>query len=377
MNRNEISEIRKRFNPDKNNITNIRGCYVDTRGEIISTFDRPLIAMPQEEGEKYLNIFRKTLSGTPGRNLVDIVFEPWQVMDSENHKALMARRETRLRDEEEVEGFFARIISSLKMDDNYLILMLSDTYDVPFKGRDDVKVDDASEEQFSYIVCAICPVKPTKPALSYYAPDNGFHSREEDWIVGAPEAGFMFPSFEDRSSNIYKVVYYNRDVNQPHEEMTEALFGAQMPMAAPVQAAAFQSALEEALNDELSIGVVQAVNEQLREIVENQKHDKEAEAPTITKAEVANVLEGCGIDADKIERFEERYDSEFGVAGQVPVANLVNRTFEVRTPDVVIKVAPDKSELIETRVIDGMKYILIRADEGVEVNGVNICIRQE
>ena len=143
------------------------------------------------------------------------------------------------------------------------------------------------------------------------------------------------------------------------------------------QAAAFQSALEEALDDELSIGVVQAVNEQLREIVESQKHDKEAEAPTITKAEVANVLEGCGIDADKIERFEERYDSEFGVAGQVPVANLVNRTFEVRTPDVVIKVAPDKSELIETRVIDGMKYILIRADEGVEVNGVNICIRQE
>ncbi|MBQ4089855.1 MAG: DUF4317 domain-containing protein [Clostridia bacterium] len=377
MNRNEISEIRKRFNPDKNNITNIRGCYVDTRGEIISTFDRPLISMPKEEAEKYLNIFRKTLSGTPGRNLVDIVFEPWQVMESENHKALMALRETKLRDEDEVEGFFTRIISSLKMDENYLILMLSDTYDVPFKGRDDVKIDDASEEQFSYIVCAICPVKPTKPALSYYAPENAFHSREEDWIVGAPECGFMFPSFEERSSNIYKVVYYNRDVNQPHEEMTSDLFGAELPMAAPVQAAAFQSALEEALDDELSLEVVQAVNDQLREIVESQKHDKEAEAPTVTKAEVANVLEGCGVDADKIERFEERYDEEFGVAGQVPVANLVNRTFEVRTPDVVIKVAPDKSELIETRIIDGMKYILIRADEGVEVNGVNIRIRQE
>ena len=92
--------------------------------------------------------------------------------------------------------------------------------------------------------------------------------------------------------------------------------------------------------------------------------------------EASFVLEGCGIDADKIERFEERYDSEFGVAGQVPVANLVNRTFEVRTPDVVIKVAPDKSELIETRIIDGMKYILIRADEGVEVNGVNISIEE-
>ena len=375
MNRNEISEIRKRFNPDKNNITNIRGCYADTRGEIISSFDRPLISMPQEEAEKYLAIFRKTLSGTPGRNLVDIVFEPWQVMESENHKALMSLRETKLRDEDEVESFFTRIISSVQMDGNYLILMLSDTYDVPFKGRDDVKIDDVSEEVFSYIMCAICPVKPTKPALSYYAPDNAFHSREEDWIVGAPEAGFMFPSFEDRASNIYKVVYYNRDAAQPHEEMTEALFGAEMPMAAPVQAAAFQSALEGALNEELSYEVVQSVNEQLREIADRQKNDREAGHATVTKAEMGNILEGCGIDADRIEAFEERYEEEFGVAGDIPVANLVSRSFEVRTPDVVIKVSPDRSDLIETRVIDGMKYILIPADEGVEVNGVNIRIK--
>jgi len=375
MNRNEISEIRKRFNPDKNNITNIRGCYVDTRGEIISTFDRPVISMPQEEAEKYLAIFRKTLSGTPGRNLVDIVFEPWQVMESENHKALMSLRENKLRDDDEVEGFFTSIISSLKMDTNYLILMLADTYDVPFKGRDDVTLADASEEVFTYILCAICPVKPTKPALSYYAPENAFHSREEDWIVSAPEAGFMFPAFDDRASNIYKVVYYNRDVNQPHEEMTEALFGAQMPMPAPIQTAAFQSALEEALEDELSYEVVQTVNEQLREIADRQKTDKEAEAPTVTKGEVSLMLETCGVDPDKIEVFEQRYEEEFGVAADIPVANLVSRTFEVRTPDVVIKVSPDKSDLIETRMIDGMKYILIPADDGVEVNGVNIKIK--
>ena len=185
----------------------------------------------------------------------------------------------------------------------------------------------------------------------------------------------MFPAFDDRASNIYKVIYYNRDVNQPYEEMTDALFGAQMPMAAPIQTAAFQSALEEALQDELSYEVVQTVNEQLREIADRQKNDKEAEAATITKGEVSMMLENCGVDADKIEVFEQRYEEEFGVAGDVPIANLVSRTFEVRTPDVVIKVSPDKSDLIETRVIDGMKYILIPADEGVEVNGMNIKIK--
>ena len=108
MNRNEISELRRRLNPEKNNIPEILGCYVDTKGEIISSFRRPLISMPQEECEKYLNIFRKTLSGTPGKNLIDVEFDPYDVMNSENHKALMHLRETGLKDEEAVQDLFAR-----------------------------------------------------------------------------------------------------------------------------------------------------------------------------------------------------------------------------------------------------------------------------
>ena len=127
MNRNEISELRRRLNPEKNNIPEILGCYVDTKGEIISSFRRPLISMPQEECEKYLNIFRKTLSGTPGKNLIDVEFDPYDVMNSENHKALMHLRETGLKDEEAVQDLFARIISALKMETNYLILLLCDS----------------------------------------------------------------------------------------------------------------------------------------------------------------------------------------------------------------------------------------------------------
>ena len=251
MNRNEISELRRRLNPEKNNIPEILGCYVDTKGEIISSFRRPLISMPQEECEKYLNIFRKTLSGTPGKNLIDVEFDPYDVMNSENHKALMHLRETGLKDEEAVQDLFARIISALKMETNYLILLLCDSYDVPFKGRDDVKVDDASEEVFQYILCAICPVKPTKPALSYFASENEFHQREEDWVVAAPDVGFLFPAFDDRASNIYKTVFYARDAETRHEELTDELFAAPMPRPAMEQLAAFQSVLENALEASL------------------------------------------------------------------------------------------------------------------------------
>ena len=53
------------------------------------------------------------------------------------------------------------------------------------------------------------------------------------------------------------------------------------------------------------------------------------------------------------------------------------RQFRLETPDVSIRVNPERRDLIETRIIDGTRYILIRADEGVEVNGVSIQINDD
>ena len=74
MNEKEVAEIRRRFRPDKSNITHIRGCYVNDKREIVSEFDQSLTLMPQEEGEKMLTLLKRALSGTLGKNLVDITF---------------------------------------------------------------------------------------------------------------------------------------------------------------------------------------------------------------------------------------------------------------------------------------------------------------
>lgn len=378
MNRKEISEIRRRFNLDKNAISCIRGCYVNDKREIVSMFNRPLMSFPQEEAEKYLAIFRRTLAGVPGRNLVDMVFRPDQVMDGEEHRLLTAMRNTALKVEEGVQAFYQKVIDSLEMEGNYLILLTHDAYDVPFRGRDDLKVDDASEEVFDYILCSICPVKLTKPALSYFASDNEFHDREQDWVVASPELGFMFPTFDDRAANIYNALYYTRDTATMHDEFISAIFNTDAPMPAAEQKETFQALLEDAIGDDLSYEVVQTVHEQIRSMIEEQKSDKEAEAPVVSKREVKAMLENCGVPEERVTAFEEKYDADFGATIELGAQNIVDeRKFEVRTPDVVIQVNPERSDLVETRVIDGFKYILIRADEGVEVNGVNINIGKE
>ena len=375
MNRKEIAEIRRRLNPEKNAITRLRGCYVNEKREVVATFNESLMSLPMEEQEKYLAIFRRTLAGVPGRNLIDIEFRPDQVMDDEAHGLLMGLRNTALSVDSGVEALCDRIIDNLEIEGNYLILMMHDAYDVPFRHADENKSDVISEEVFNYILVSVCPVKPTKPALSYFSQDNAFHSRELDWVVSAPELGFMFPTFDDRATNIYSALYFTRDAADAHDEFIDAVFHADAPMPAAEQREVFQAVLEDALDEDLSFEVAQTVHEQFREMIEAHNQDKAAEPLVVSKREVTGMLEACGVPDEKLAAFEEKYDAEFGQGMELRAVNIAEpKKFVVRTPDVVVQVNPERSDLIETRVIDGFRYILIRADEGVEVNGVNIAI---
>ena len=375
MNRKEIAEIRRRLNPDKNAVSCIRGCYVNEKREIVSAFNYSLLSLPMEEQEKYLAIFKRTLAGVPGRNLIDIEFRPDQVMDDEAHQLLMGLRNTALAVDAGVEKLCRKIIDSLELEGNYLILMMHDAYDVPFRHSDENKVDVVSEEVFNYMLVSVCPVKLTKPALSYFSEDNAFHSRDLEWVVAAPELGFMFPTFDDRATNIYSALYFTRDAANVHDEFIDAVFHCDAPMPAAEQREVFQAVLEEALDDDLSFEVAQTVHEQLREMIETHNQDKAAEPLVVSRREVSGMLEACGVPEEKLAAFEEKYDAEFGQGISLSAVNIAQpKKFEVRTPDVVVQVNPERSDLIETRIIDGFKYILIRAEEGVEVNGVNISI---
>lgn len=375
MNRQDISEIRRRLNPDKNSIDCIRGCYVDEKGQVISEFTHSLLTLPQEEAEKYLALFRRALSGVPGKNLVEIGFRPDQVMEGEEHRLLSAMNSTALKVDQAVEKFFQQVRDSLELEGNYLILLMHDAYDVPFKAKDEFKADVVSEDVFQYMLCAVCPVKLSRPALCYCPEDRGFHDRDLDWVVSAPELGFMFPAFEDRAANIYTALYYTRDAAENHGEFVDAVFGGSAPMPAAAQKEVFENLLGDALEEECSLEVVQTVHEQIRDMIEERKADRAAEPPTVSKREVKSMLESCGVSEAHVAAFEEKYDEEFGPAVDLSAQNIVNvKQFELRTPDVMIRVNPERSDLVQTRLIDGSRYILIRADEGVEVNGVNISI---
>ena len=377
MNSKEINELRRRFSPDNTNLTCIRGCYVNEKKEIISLFRLPPVSLPPEECEKYLSLFRRTLSGTPGKNLVDIAFANEAVGVSDEHRLLTALRDCALEDDDLAQVFFQRVMDGLQIEGGCLILLAHDAYDVPFRNMNGERDDEQSSDVFRYIVCAVCPVKLTKPALAYSAGDNLFHPSEPEWTVGAPELGFLFPAFDERCSNIYNALCYTKDTADGHEAFVGAVFGAAPPMPAAAQKETFSEILQETLAEECSLEVVQGVHEQLCDRIAEQKQDRQAPPLKVGAPEIRQALEICGVPEEKVQAFETRYQQQFGAGMDVSAVNLVDaRQFEVRTPNVVIRVDPAHSDLVETRVINGFKYILIRADEGVEVNGVNVSISQ-
>lgn len=374
----EIGEIRRHLRRERSNITALYGCYVNENKEIISQFRQSTGMMPENESDKYFALLRRTLSGSIGKNLIDITFKTSQVTDSDEHKLLMDLRKSQLKDEELLNTFFQKVIDSVVMEENYLILLACDTYDVPFKSRDDSFQKDQSEESYTYILCTICPVKQTKANLHYIPEEKLFHDGAMNQMVSAPALGFLFPAFDNRSTNIYNALYYTRDVKSSQESFIDTIFHTPIPKPAAEQKKGFEALLTTSLGEECSLEVVQTVHDQICQRIEMHKEAKVAEPLMISKEDVKEVLQSCGVSEDHMAKFSVDYDEVFGFEADLHPKNVIdNKHFEIKTPDVIIKCDPTRSDLIETRIIGGVKYIMICADEDVEVNGVNINISEK
>ncbi len=375
MNTREVSELRRHIRRDRSNITAIYGCYVNSNKEIISEFRRSTAMMSENEAEKYFGILKRSLSGSLGKNLIDIHFKTSQVVDSEEHKLLMDLRSTQLNNDEIRMTFYNKIVESLTFDQNYLILIGCDSYDVPFRSKDDALDSGRAEEVYQFLLCAICPVKQTKSTLHYTPDDKSFHDGGITNVVSAPELGFLFPAFDNRATNIYNALYYTHSFKDSHDTFVDTVFHTQIPQPAAAQKKSFDAILSNALEKECTMDVVQTVHEQISQRIELYKQSKEPEPLMLNKDEVKETLSSCGVSEACVAKFGIAYDEAFGFDAQLHSKNVIDhRHFEVKTPDVSIKVAPDRTDLIETRIIGGVKYILICAEEEIEVNGVSIHI---
>lgn len=373
MNAKEVAYIRRRFRAERSSINYVRGVFVNENKQILSEFCQFLGNLAQDEREPILSLIRRTLSGTIGRNLIDVPFSTEQVLHGEEHRLLEQLRKSELKDEDAIHAFYQKAIGALDIEGNYLMMLVSDRCDVIRRGSDGAAGE--SGEVFSYILCCVCPVKASQSVLSYYETENRLRNVTKDAVVCSPILGIMYPSFDNMSTNIYNCLYYTKDSGDSHEAFADAVLHATLPLPAKLQKENFDAAVAEAMDADCNLRVVEAVNAQLQDRIDAHKESRDPEPLTLSKTEVKEILASCGADERQLGVFDESFDASFGSRAQLPPQNLVRRSqFEIRTPDAVVRVAPDKADIVSTRVIGGVKYLMIRAEGDVVVNGVPIHI---
>ena len=376
MNKKETLEIRKQFTNENCAITRICGCYVDAEKQIRTELKEAFLSLPEEEIFKYYEIFRKTLSGTIGKNLLNMEFPLAQEMPDGTQSWLLKLRDSRLTDDVLLEEFYEKIIKNYAYGENYYIILIHSAYDVPGKASDNEEMFDASEEVYNHVLCCICPVKLSEPGLSYNEATNAIEERPRDWWVQAPMTGFLFPAFNDRSSDIHGVLYFSKNPEELHSEFIDACLGAPTPISFKSQKEAFQEILTDTLGEECDYETVRQIHENLTELAEEHKED---EIPlTLTKPEVKDLLEKSGVEPERLEHFDKVYEEAAGENTAILVPAITGTgKFAVKTPDVDIKVNPDRLDLVETKFIGGRRCLVIAVEDNVEVNGMPVKMWEE
>ncbi len=371
MNKKEVLEIRKQFTPANCAITRICGCYVDHEKTKRMESKESFLSLPEEEAFKYFDIFKKTLSGSIGRNLLNMEFPVEQEMPGGTQEFLLKLKNSKLEDDMLLEQFYDKIIENYRFDENYYIVLIHAMYDVPGKSSDGLEMYDASDNVYEYLLCSICPVSLSKAGLCYNAEDNRIQDRIRDWLVDMPDKGFLFPAFTDRNTDIHGVLYYTKKSEELQPELIEQVLGARMPMSADTQKEAFQLLIEDTLGEDGDYDTVRNIHETLHDLME--EHKDEPEPLALDKTDMKKVFEQSGVSPEQMESFDRSFEENAGEKTSLLAANIADtRKFNIQTPDVIIKVNPERADLVQTRIIDGRQCLVIPVDDHIEVNGMNV-----
>ena len=310
MQKKEINEIKGLFKNIENcGISRLAGCYVSTDGKKVSTFNERFLDLPEEEIYKYFEIFRKTFSGTQGKNLLDMEF-----CEEGGGEILHSVLSSNLQSENVLNRFYDAVIENYKTDGNYLILLVTQDYDVPGITTDGMNMEDASDIVYSYILCSICPVDLTKPGLGYDEGKSEFHTIQRFFAVDLPETGFLYPAFTDREGDDSQLLYYSKNADKAQRALIDNLLQCQVPMPAKKQAESFKGLVTEVLGNESTFNQVKTLQDEIHNYLQEKKDalSGESGALTIKKEDIKEILGKSGVSSEKLENFDESFENHFG-----------------------------------------------------------------
>lgn len=367
MTKKEISEIKTLFHISRCSISTISGCYVDAEKEKKSIFSNPFLSMDESAIFKYLEIFKKNLSGTIGKNLFNMDFPLLEEKDDGIQQLLMKLKSSKLQDKQLLNKFYDQIIETYNCEGNYLILLIHDVYDIPGKSMDMATLDDA-DEVYEYLMCMICPVALDKPGLSYDDSSNDFQAKHRDWTAGVPEIGFLFPAFDDRSANIHSLLYHAKSGKTMHNEFITDFLHCTPKQSSEDQKVSFTKIVERSLSDSCTFDTVKDIFSDINELCASSEND---ESLVLGKSNMQALLQNhLDTDTEFLQAWEDVMDP---VSDDISISSVTtNGKCTIQMDNIEIKSENGYEQVIETQIINGRKCVVIPVEGEMSVNGIHI-----
>ena len=373
MRKKDILELKRRFKKDDCTFTKMCGCYVNGEKNIILNISETFLNIEEEEFFKYLEIAKKVLSGTIGNNLLELEFPLSQEEIGGMQYSLMELKKSKLKDPVLLEKFYQKIIDTYDYSGNFLILIFHDVYDILTKTTDNSKLDE-SEEVYEYLLCAICPVSLSKPALGYLKNDNRIGARVRDWVVENPNLGFVFPAFIDRSSDVNSIMYYTKNAKDPHPELMEEVLGCTSKKTATEQKEVFTTIIKNAMDsdsdcdDKKSDDFFVEIQENLSSMIDEHitVNDKDSEPIILTSDAVSNLLSESGLSQEISGKIEKCYEEEFGDTPPLADYLVDKKVLAANEQRKKEKRLQDKVQILEKRLEETIKETAI--EDNVEAS---------
>lgn len=203
INRDDMLELTRRMTLKRNCFSRIAGAYMDAEGFVDGTFNRHFLRLSPSEQDTNLKIAKAIPFAETNVNLKEYAFGAENERAGSTWQILMALKECELKNDALLDVFYEMIGEKYRAMGDYAVYFFYGSYDVPLKASDK-EVLWESEEVYRFIVCAICPV-------------------HGDYEPGAPESGFLFPAFKDRSSDVHRIAVFDADALHPHTELLKSI----------------------------------------------------------------------------------------------------------------------------------------------------------
>ena len=371
MDKKGIAEIKKCFKKEDCRIDRMVSCFLNEEGEIISRFSDSFYALEDKELFKYCELFKQSLNGKIGRNLYTLAFPLEEEAEGGKQNTLYKLLQSELKDEALYNAFFEKVRQDYPIPGKHLLLLAHGVYDIPSKTSDGLTLEDASEQVYSFILFALCPVSLLKEGLCFDKQSDSFVSRSEDFVVQKPEISFLYPAFHDRSSDIHELLYRCKKREDSLDTLPEVLFGTSLPMGEKQQKNCFSKLVEEILQEDCTFENVRLLQEELAEL-QNKENEEEREQ-SLPKNQVKALLEKAGASEEQLLNFSSLYNEELGDKNEkLFLENLADNTLRLDSENLHLRIKNEVSAILESRIIDGKEYLLLPISDNLECNGISI-----